>query len=287
MAIRSRALLGLLLAVALAVCCLMVGTAVGALLLVPADAGLAGPVIALGYGLVAALVGVVAAVMLARWLSVVALRRALAAASVAAFLGLCLVGYRVYESRQVAMRQRAAMEPSPFQQPYELLVEVTDAGAEAGPEVQEIRFAQTAEEQRVVWITRDAEPQRCEDALVGLEGVDLAARLQAFAPRARNARGSCPRDEGARPVLYTVTWRASARLTSAGEGELTLDAGCLRTLVSARDLIDQVRAIHHRAGPSAICTPLKGGLAARQPGPGRRQPTPGRSNRPAAAPALS
>lgn len=263
MAIRSRVLLGVLLAVTLALPGLIVGAAVGAVFFVPAGSGLAGPAIALGYGLVGALLAVASAAALGRWLPLQALRWTLAGSTIVAFLGLCLVAYRFHEVRQEASRQHAATTPSPLQRAYDVHVEVTEAGAAAGLPVQEMRLVQGDGSQRVSWITRGAEQQRCEDAMVGLEGVDLAARLQVFAPQVLAGFRGCTHEVDDGPRLYTVRWSAAAELTAATAGELAMNAHCLQVLVAARDLVDQVRAIHDRAGPTASCEPVSGGLAAR------------------------
>lgn len=262
MAIRSRAILGLLLAVTLAVPGLLVGTAAGALLFVSPGRGLAGIAGVLGYGLLGALLAAAAAVALAWRLPPSALRRTLAVSTAVAFVGLCLIAYRVYEVRRQAVHLRAA-GPGPLRRPYEVLVEVTEAGAEVGPPVREIRFQQTAKSRSVVWISRDPEPQRCEDAMVGLEGADLAARLQAFAPAVAGGVEGCGDDPGRGPVLYRVHWQASGQLTPATQGELAMTAACLRGLQLGRDLMDKVRAVHDRALTTAACTPVAGGLALR------------------------
>ncbi len=73
----------------------MAGTAIGALFFVPAGSGLAGPAIALGYGVVGALAAAVLAGMAARRLPGRPLRRSAVVVLLLAVLAALAVGYRL------------------------------------------------------------------------------------------------------------------------------------------------------------------------------------------------
>lgn len=82
---------------------LVAGTLFGALFLVPAGSGLAGPAIALGYGVAAALAGAVLGGVIGRRLSARALRRAAAVVGALAAVALLAVVYLFV--KQQAQRQ--------------------------------------------------------------------------------------------------------------------------------------------------------------------------------------
>jgi uncharacterized protein YneF (UPF0154 family) len=86
---------------------LVAGTFLGALFFVPAGSGLAGPAIALGYGIAGALAAAVLAGVLGRRLPTRTLRRAAAVAGVLAVAAVLLVGY-LFVRQQAERRAQAA-----------------------------------------------------------------------------------------------------------------------------------------------------------------------------------
>ncbi len=106
-----------MLAASLAVVGLAAGTALGARFFVPEGSGLAGPAIALGYGLVGAVLGLLAAGLLAWKAPPAILRRAALAALLLALGTIALVTWRaVGLQRQSAGQDRppaAGREPAP------------------------------------------------------------------------------------------------------------------------------------------------------------------------------
>jgi hypothetical protein len=106
-----KALWGTLLALAAAWLGLLAGTAVGASFFVPAGSGLAGPAIALGYGVLgAALAAVVGAVV--AWRGSPRLVRAAAAAGVVlGLLSAVALGWRVWSLEQEHRRGEEEVRP--------------------------------------------------------------------------------------------------------------------------------------------------------------------------------
>lgn len=90
---------------------LVAGTLAGALFFVPADSGLAGPAIALGYGIGGALAGAVLGGIVARRLPPRRLRRAAVAIIVVAALAALVVGY-LFVRQQAERRGLARVEPA-------------------------------------------------------------------------------------------------------------------------------------------------------------------------------
>ncbi len=88
---------------------LVAGTAVGARFFVPADSGLAGPAIALGYGVVGALAAAVLAGVLGRRLPPRSLRRSAVVALLLAVLAALAVGYR-FVAQQAERRAHAGLD---------------------------------------------------------------------------------------------------------------------------------------------------------------------------------
>lgn len=91
MDLSGRAVWGVVLAASLMVCGLAAGTAIAGRWIVPAGSGLAGPAIALGYGLGGAAVGCLTAV----WVSMRAGDRLLRAVTVPAALAALAIGAAV------------------------------------------------------------------------------------------------------------------------------------------------------------------------------------------------
>ena len=93
---------------------LVAGTAIGAWFFVPGGSGLAGPAIALGYGVVAALAAAVLAGVLARRLPGRSLRRSAVVALLLAVLAALAVGYR-FVTQQAERRAHAGLDAAKLQ----------------------------------------------------------------------------------------------------------------------------------------------------------------------------
>lgn len=78
---------------------LVVGTFIGGVFFVPPGSGLAGPAIALGYGLVGLVVALVGGVVLARRLAPASLRKALLIAGMLVLLAVAFLTYRFVTNR--------------------------------------------------------------------------------------------------------------------------------------------------------------------------------------------
>lgn len=90
---------------------LVAGTVLGAVFFVPAGSGLAGPAIALGYGIAGALAGAVLAGMLGRRLPTRLLRRTAVTAMVLGAGAALAVGYRFVVQQAERRADRAAPPP--------------------------------------------------------------------------------------------------------------------------------------------------------------------------------
>lgn len=88
---------------------LVAGAAIGARFFVPVDSGLAGPAIALGYGVAGALAAAVLAGVLARRLPGRPLRRSAVVALMLAVLAALAVGYR-FVAQQAERRAHAGLD---------------------------------------------------------------------------------------------------------------------------------------------------------------------------------
>lgn len=95
---------------------LVAGTAIGAQFFVPADSGLAGPAIALGYGAMGALAAALLAGVLARRLPPRSLRRSAVVALLLAVLAALVVGYR-FVTQQAERRAHAGLDAWTLQHP--------------------------------------------------------------------------------------------------------------------------------------------------------------------------
>jgi nitrate reductase gamma subunit len=93
---------------------LVAGTAVGARFLVPAGSGLAGPAIALGYGVAGALAAAVLVGVLGRRLPARSLRRSAVVALLLAVLAALVVGYR-FVTQQAERRAQAGLDAGTLQ----------------------------------------------------------------------------------------------------------------------------------------------------------------------------
>ena len=126
----SKVLLGIGFILVLGFLGLFVGTFVGSFF-VPSGSGLAGPAIALGYGVMGLALAVVSGFFVTRKLNVAQLRSALIwSGSVAMVVGAWLA-YRASVGLRQQGEQRASVN-SPYQKPYRLHLLVTDMGRTEG-----------------------------------------------------------------------------------------------------------------------------------------------------------
>ncbi len=110
-----RVLWGVLLAASLAIVGLAAGTALGARFFVPEGSGLAGPAIALDYGLIGVLFALIAAGFLAWKAPPAILRRATIAALLLAAVTIGLVALRAVRQSTSPDRPAAGGKPAPAQ----------------------------------------------------------------------------------------------------------------------------------------------------------------------------
>lgn len=102
---KSKTLLGICFVLILGFLSLIAGTLVGTLF-VPGDSGLAGPAIALGYGVGGALIGLILGLVLIRRLSYDQLRPVLIGAAIIALLACAWLIYRVRIVQQESVQQQ-------------------------------------------------------------------------------------------------------------------------------------------------------------------------------------
>lgn len=103
--LKSKTILGICFILILGFLGLFAGTLVGTLF-VPSDSGLAGPAIALGYGVGGAIIGLILGLVLIRRLSYDQLRPVLIGAAIIALLACAWLIYRVRIVQQESVQQQ-------------------------------------------------------------------------------------------------------------------------------------------------------------------------------------
>ncbi len=237
---------------------MVIGTGLGARFFVPQGSGMAGPAIALGYGVIGVAVGLLVGLLLVRWWSVSSLRRVVLVLTVlaAGVLVWLTIRYRAAQRDADRQQEASAAKLSPFQRPYAVRLEVQEAGRvhpQYGLPLRRIDVANDSTEAEVTWITGEGE--RCAGLLVGLERMDLSEALQRTAPAVTLT--VCARDTTAQ-LLHTLSWRSEIVPASIRQGSLRLSGPCLAQSEGARDLIAVLQAVYARTAGEAACEPADG-----------------------------
>lgn len=231
---RSRAIRWLAVA-AIALACafwgLAIGTSLAGLYLVPPRSGLVGPVVALAWGLLAALVAAVLGLVVALRLGPHALRWVAVAALGALLLGLALSAYR-YQQVQQANRDpdSAYAGIAPFEASLDQLV-IEDPYLRVKMEID------TAE--RRLTSTGPGPDHRVCTGIVRAQRLrDLAEALAALdAPEGRAARRAC--EDAAGEPHRRLLWQFD---DSAARGSLDLAPACAKMPAIARAIAAMDRA---------------------------------------------
>ncbi|MEO8603080.1 MAG: hypothetical protein ABI629_10945 [bacterium] len=194
---------------------LVAGTAAAGWLLVPAGSGLAGPAIALGWGLAASAASCVAALIAARQLGPRGLRRASTVATVVAVATLVLLAVAYYRSQAVYTDDSSAYAGLPeFTVSVQQTV-ITDPYLATRAEIDTRRreSAQTLPDGRVCSANLRAASQATIGALLGeVAAVDL---------------GVCRRSAAASDERVVWQWRLDS---AASAGEVDVSPACRRDL---------------------------------------------------------
>jgi len=259
----SRAPLTVLLALALAFLGLAAGTVLAGAWLVPEGSGLAGPAIALAYGLLGAVAALAGGVILGIRASIRTLRAATVATALGAIVvfGLLTWSFLTARAERIAAREQAHEALTPFQRPYEMTLRVfAEAGGGLDFPFSEIRIEQTETSRSATWETLGADPDRCRAQAPPLAAIDVAAALQQVNGTLRSAFRPCTANED-EPALAQVQWHIPALASDEPSGVMRITAGCLNADAKTRMLIDAVASLYRQVEPEAICSTLDRGIA--------------------------
>ena len=214
---RGRIALGVVFVFFMAVCGFVAGTAIGARFLVPPGSGLAGPAIAIGYGIMGAGLAGVAGIFLAwllppRWF----LGAALPVTVAGAISTVVIVNiYIQSETEQQAHVEEAYAGLSKFR--VTLLYMDTDNAPFA-------RMEADWGERRYTATTSDAEPTTCTAALSGPEAVALLEALRGVEGVALKDEFPCAGSLGA--VERELDWFIPEAKPPNSQGKHAITAAC-------------------------------------------------------------
>lgn len=262
--LSSRAVLTVLLAVTLAFVGLTAGMAVGAVWFVPEGSGLAGPAIALAYGLLGGVAALIAGILLGLRLAIPRLRIVTAIGMFAAIGIFALLTWRFTVARtdRALQRERAHEAISPYQKPYTMTLRVfADAGGGLDFPFSELRVEQSEEAREATWETLGMAPDRCRAQIPPLAAIDVAAALQQVDGMVRSSFRPCTANED-EPALARVEWSIPGLAPEHPEGALRVTAGCLNADAKARQLLQDIAVLMRQVEAGAICTPVDRGIAA-------------------------
>jgi hypothetical protein len=262
--LNSRALLTVLLALALGFLGLATGTTLAGAWLVPEGSGLAGPAVALAYGLLGAVAALTAGVIAGIKASLRTLRAATTAAAVGSVIVFALLTWSFLTARadRIAARDQAHEALTPFQRPYEMTLRIfAAAGGGLDFPFSEMRIEQTESTRTAVWETLGPDPDRCRAPAPPLATIDVAAALQQVDATLRSAFPACTNGDE-EPTLARVEWNIPALASEEPRGALRITAGCLNADDRTRLLIDSVAALYRQVESSANCSSLDRGIAA-------------------------
>lgn len=234
---RSRILIGILLVVGMALCSLVAGMLIGSRF-VPPGSGLAGPAIAAGYGMVAALLGGSVAVLMAARLSRPWLIRTTIPVAILGGLCLALLTWSYLQSK--AEQQAHLAEAYRRLPAFRLRIANSSAHRDGF-----IAFsADWAERFHAVKM----DSRECADELTGPDAVRLLGALRELGGVMLRHGTPCE-GLGSEP-LYEIEWRIDETRSPESIGRLSVNALCLErhpALGAPRAAVDDlVRAIDRR-----------------------------------------
>lgn len=242
---RTRWIVGILLSLSLLVCGLFAGTWIGGRFFVAAGSGLAGPVIALGYGVIGGVLGAALGLVMSiftpgRKLSVIAVPVLLAGAIVVV---IAVRGYLVSSAESEAQLLEAYENLPTFA--------LTITYPETAEQPPFARFeADWAARQYVVTTSGDS-PRRCSVAMTGPDAVDILTALRGVDAILFNEPAPCATSPGA--VDHELSFRIDEVRPPNTEGHVEVTAACLTRAPALAAPRDAAIALVARNGVPDTC----------------------------------
>ncbi len=227
-----RLILGVLLGVTLALIGFPLGVALGGIYLVPLGSGLAGPTIALSYGLVAVVITSVLSVVLAMYLPRPTLLAAAYMSLGGAFVAVLGVGVRWL---QLQRHEQQALTASPGDTAFRLEMQVADAVSN-----RVFRSISIDAGERTVRVVSVADSRRCRSPLASDQYQGLLEVLQPVDRLLSEGADLCP-DMTA--VEYTLEWTFQGAKAASPPARLQLSGECLSSRLALGKLVGAVNRI--------------------------------------------
>jgi len=234
---RTRWLVGILLTLSLLVCGLLAGTWLGGRYFVPPGSGLAGPAIALSYGLLGAVVGVALGIVVSiftpgRWLAYATIPVALAGGIVV----LMVARSYMISSAETEARLQEAYDKLPA---FTLTIELPETAADRPF----ARFAADWSARSYDVTVAGDDPQTCSAAMAGPDAVRLLTALRNIEGRLMNEPDPCAASPGA--VDHHLAFAIKEARPPDSEGSLEITEACLTRapdLAAPRDAVTEMIA---------------------------------------------
>jgi len=221
-----RSYLGTLLGVALAVVAFPFGVVVGGIYFVPAGSGLAGPTVALSYGLIAVVVTSVFSGLLAMYLErrllLIAVYMAIGGASVA----LIGVGVRLLQLRE---QEQLVMTAQPALAPFRFSMQVADDVPNRA--FQSIEIDTVRRSMKVVSLEDD---RSCRSPLTVEQHGALLEVLRPVDELLSQRTDRCP---SIRAVDYTLEWSFASDTAPRPPVRIEVDVECVRSRLALGKLV--------------------------------------------------
>lgn len=237
MTFRYRRLVAFLFVLSALICGLAVGTLIGGAYLVPKGSGLAGPFMALGYGVIGAVLAAAAALIPTFRMRGRTFLWVAAPTIVAGLVLAGLIGYRALQTRseqQSYLAQQHASLP-PFSLVYEVLVPQADAP------FTRFDFDSSTRE----FLVERAEGAYCRGSVdpASEEKVTLLVALRHVEELLARTPSPCP---GGGETLANLSFHISEHKPPDTRGEVAITGACLARHSELADLVESVEAVYRQ-----------------------------------------